>query len=241
MREGLFQIAANTALRPDVFRLRLTGDVSACQTPGQFAALKLEGQFLRRPFSVCDVDGESLTLVYQVKGRGTQALSQMRGGTLDVLTGLGKGFAVDKAGASPLLIAGGLGFTPLYWLAKTLPVRPTVLLGFGRGEDILYENEFRALGCEVLVCTEDGSRGFPGRVTEAMAGLTPSFFYACGPEGMLKAVERTAPCDGQLSLEARMGCGFGACMGCGRETVNGVRRVCRDGPVFQKGEIVWGD
>ena len=241
MEQRLFEIAENAALRPDVYRLRLTGDSSACRRPGQFVSVSVAGQFLRRPFSVCDVDGEGLTLVYQVKGRGTAALSRMQRGTLELLTGLGNGFDLTRAGEAPLLIAGGLGFTPLYWLARTLPVRPTVLLGFGRGEDVLYEKEFSSLGCEVLVCTEDGSRGRQGRVTDALTALRPSFFYACGPEGMLRAVERAASCDGQISLEARMGCGFGACMGCGRETVGGVKRVCRDGPVFGKGEILWTD
>ena len=239
MREGLFEIAENEALRSDVFRLRLIGDTADCRVPGQFAALRIEGQFLRRPFSVCDREGDALSFVYQVKGRGTEALSRRKSGKLDVLTGLGNGFDLSQAGEHPLLIAGGLGFTPLYWLAKSLPAKPRVLLGFARGGDVLYENEFRALGCDVTVVTEDGSVGRPGRVTDALREAQADFFYACGPEGMLRAVELSAPCEGQISLEARMGCGFGACMGCSRQTVGGVKRVCRDGPVFGKGEILW--
>ena len=237
MREARFEIRENAALRPDVFRLRLTGDCSAVTAPGQFVSVSVEGLFLRRPFSVCDREGDTLTLVYQVKGKGTEALSRMRGGTLDVLTGLGNGFDLSRAGGRPVLCAGGLGFTPLYALARALPVKPRVVLGFSTAAEVLYENEFRALGCAVTVCTADGSHGEKGLVPDFVGSA--SYFYACGPEGMLRALERKAACEGEFSLEARMGCGFGACMGCTRETVNGPKRVCRDGPVFRKGEIAW--
>ncbi len=239
MRESDFEILENTALRHDVFRLRLRGDCGAITAPGQFVSVSAEGCFLRRPFSVCNREGDVLTLVYQVKGRGTGTLAAKRSGTLSLLTGLGNGFDLSRAGERPVLVAGGLGFTPLYFLAGSLPVTPRVLLGFASAKDVLYEEEFRALGCEVTVCTEDGSRGEHALVTDLLPGMNPSYFYACGPEGMLRALERGTDCGGEFSLEARMGCGFGACMGCTRETVGGPKRVCRDGPVFRKGELLW--
>ncbi len=237
MKQVRLQIAENAALRPDVFRLRLTGDCSAVTAPGQFVSLSLEGFFLRRPFSVCDREGDTLTLVYQVKGRGTAALSRMRGGSLDVLTGLGNGFDLSRIGRAPVLVAGGLGFTPLYYLARTLPEKPRVVLGFSTAAEVLYEEEFRALGCGVTLCTMDGSRGEKGPAT-AFLGPADSW-CACGPEAMLRELERCTELPGQFSLDARMGCGFGACMGCTRETVDGPKRICRDGPVFGKGELLW--
>ena len=237
MKEVRLEIRENTALRPDVFRLRLAGDCEAVTAPGQFVSVSVDGLFLRRPFSVCDREGDTLTLVYRVRGRGTEALSRMRCGALGVLTGLGSGFDLSRAGDAPVLVAGGLGFTPLYYLAKTLPAKPRVLLGFASAAEVLYEEAFRALGCGVTVCTADGSYGTPGLVTDFVGEA--SYYYACGSVGMLRALEQTAACPGEFSLEARMGCGFGACMGCTVETVLGPRRVCRDGPVFRKGEIVW--
>jgi len=237
MREERFTITENAPLRPDVFRLRLAGNCEAVTAPGQFVSLSVPGLFLRRPFSVCDREGDMLTLVYQVKGRGTGALSRMQSGTLDVLTGLGNGFDLSRAGDAPVLCAGGLGFTPLYFLAKALPKKPRVVLGFATAAEVLYADEFRALGCDVKLCTADGSAGEKGLVPDFLGNA--SYFYACGSEGMLRALEREAACEGEFSLEARMGCGFGACMGCTRETVSGPKRVCRDGPVFRKGEILW--
>ena len=239
MKEVRFEILENTALIPSVYRLRLGGDTGAVSGPGQFVSLSLPGFFLRRPFSVCDCETGELTLVYQVSGRGTEALSRMRSGTLDALTGLGNGFDLSRAGERPLLIGGGLGFTPLYFLARRLPVRPHVLLGFGSAADAVFAGEFRALGADVTVCTADGSLGEKGLVTDLLPAFDPGYFYACGPTAMAEALCRTAPWPGEISLEARMGCGFGACMGCTVETLQGPRRVCRDGPVFRKEELVW--
>ena len=239
MKEVCFEIRENAALTDRVFRLRLTGDSSAVKGPGQFVTLSLPGFFLRRPFSVCDCSDGELTLVYQLAGRGTEALSRMRSGRLDALTGLGNGFDLSRAGDRPLLIGGGLGLTPLYFLAKRLPVRPQVLLGFGTAADAVYLDEFCALGAKVAVCTVDGSLGEKGLVTDLLPRFTYSFFYACGPLPMAAALCREAAGPGQISLEARMGCGFGACMGCTVETVSGPRRVCRDGPVFEKEALVW--
>ena len=239
MREVCFEILENAALTDRVFRLRLTGDTSAVRGPGQFVSLSLPGFFLRRPFSVCDCAGGELTLVYQKAGRGTEALSRMQSGTLSVLTGLGNGFDLAAAGDRPLLIGGGLGLTPLYFLAKRLPVRPRVLLGFGTRADAVYVDEFRALGAFVTVCTADGSLGEKGLVTDLLPNFDSSYFYACGPTAMAEALCQKARGKGEISLEARMGCGFGACMGCTIETLRGPRRVCKDGPVFKKEELVW--
>ena len=239
MREVCFEIRENAALTDRVFRLRLAGDSSAVRGPGQFVSLSLPGFFLRRPFSVCDCTDGELTLVYQLAGRGTEALSSMRSGKLSVLTGLGNGFDLSRAGDAPLLIGGGLGLTPLYYLAKSLPAPPRVLLGFGTRADAVYLDEFRALGAFVTVCTADGSLGEKGLVTDLLPRFDYSFFYACGPLPMAEALCRTAEGPGQISLEARMGCGFGACMGCTIETVSGPRRVCKDGPVFEKEALVW--
>ena len=242
MRQGTFEIIDNSPLTKDVMRLRLRGDTAAITGPGQFVNIQVEGCFLRRPFSVCDYDGETLTVVYKRKGRGTETLSGLQKGSLDILTGLGNGFDLSRAGDRPLLIGGGLGFTPLYALTKALTARgkrPQVLLGFQSAAQVVYEEEFRALGAEIAVCTEDGSHGRKGRVTEAMQGLDYSYFYACGPEAMLRAVYDCAESSGEFSFEQRMGCGFGACMGCSCETLYGTKRICRDGPVLKKEEIKW--
>ena len=242
MKQGLFEILENRPLTADVMQIRLKGDCSAIQRPGQFVDIRIEGLFLRRPLSVCDCEDGVITLVYKVLGSGTEKLSKTRSGSLDLLTGLGNGFDPALAGDRPLLIAGGLGFTPLYILAKTLTKegkRPTVILGFNSGDEVIYEKEFKALGAEVTVCTADGSYGVKGFVTEAMKGLDYSYFYTCGPEAMFRAVYDQSESDGEFSFEARMGCGFGACMGCTCETLYGAKRICRDGPVLKKGEIKW--
>ena len=242
MKQGLFEILENRPLTADVMQIRLKGDCSAIQRPGQFVDIRIEGLFLRRPLSVCDCEDGVITLVYKVLGSGTEKLSKTRSGSLDLLTGLGNGFDPALAGERPLLIAGGLGFTPLYILAKTLTKegkRPTVILGFNSGDEVIYEKEFKALGAEVTVCTADGSYGVKGFVTEAMKGLDYSYFYTCGPESMFRAVYDLSESDGEFSFEARMGCGFGACMGCTCETLYGAKRICRDGPVLKKGEIKW--
>lgn len=242
MKQGFFEIIENTPLRADVMRLRLRGDCSAIERAGQFVNIKIEGQFLRRPLSVCDVEDDSLTVCYQVKGKGTEKLSAMTSGSLDLLTGLGNGFDKALSGQHPLLIGGGMGFTPMYILAKELlamGVKPTVLLGFNEKSEVIYEDEFRALGADVIVCTADGSHGEKGFVTDVMAKLDYTYFYTCGPEAMFKAICEQSKTSGQCSFEARMGCGFGACMGCSCETLYGTKRICRDGPVLFKEEIKW--
>lgn len=242
MRQGLFDIMENQVLTDNVMRLRLRGDTGAIARPGQFVNIMVDGCFLRRPFSVCDWEGDSLTVVYKVQGRGTEKLSEMRSGKLDILTGLGNGFDTALSGERPLLIGGGLGFTPLYALAKALikeGKKPQVILGFGTAGQVVYEAEFKATGCPVTVCTEDGSYGVRGYVTAAMEKLDYSYFYTCGPEAMFKAVNDCSVTSGQFSFEQRMGCGFGACMGCSCETLYGAKRICRDGPVLMKEEIKW--
>ena len=244
MKQELFTIIENTPLTAKVSRLRLRGDSSAIEGPGQFVDLKLEGLFLRRPLSVCDVEGDCLTLLYETAGRGTEQMRELPAGTqLDLLTGLGNSFDLAPAGDAPLLIAGGTGASPMYGLAKRRRARGaavSVILGFAAAADVFYEEEFRALGAEVTVCTEDGSYGLPGFVTAAM-DRPFSYFYTCGPKAMMHAVCERAGTGGQLSLAVRMGCGFGACMGCRVETVSGGRRVCKDGPVFRKEELLWKD
>ena len=242
MKQGIFEIIENRPLNSQVMRLRLRGDTGAITRPGQFVNIKIDGCFLRRPLSVCDWDKDSLTVVYRVVGRGTEQLARMESGRLDLLTGLGNGFDLTPAGEKPLLIGGGLGFTPLYALAKRLIAegkKPQVLLGFATAAQAVYEEEFKALGCAVTLCTEDGSRGMKGYVTQAMPGLDYSYFYTCGPEAMFKAVNDCTVTSGQFSFEQRMGCGFGACMGCSCETLYGVKRICKEGPVLRKEEIRW--
>jgi len=238
-------ILENTRLADGIYRLRLAGDTSAITAPGQFVNLKLSGFFLRRPISVCDWENGKLTLIYKVLGHGTEAMTGMAPGTeLDVLTGLGNGFDVSRGGEHPLLVGGGVGVPPLYKLAKALlaegkPV--SVVLGFNTADEIFYADEFRALGCDVHVATADGSAGTKGFVTTAIAGdgIDFDYFYACGPLPMLRALCDSVAQDGQLSFEERMGCGFGACMGCSCKTKYGNKRICKEGPVLTKGEIIW--
>ena len=242
MKQGLFEILENRPLTAAVMQIRLKGDCSAIKKPGQFVDIKIEGLFLRRPLSVCDCEDGVITLVYKVLGSGTEKLSTMQSGSLDLLTGLGNGFDPSLSGERPLLIAGGLGFTPLYILAKELIKEgkcPSVILGFNSAEAVIYEDEFKALGAAVTVCTADGSYGVKGFVTEAMKGRDYSYFYTCGPESMYRPVYDCAKSDGEFSFEARMGCGFGACMGCTVPTRDGYKRVCKDGPILYKEEIVW--
>lgn len=225
MKQGLYTIAEQVKLTDSVYRLRLAGDVSALTAPGQFVNIRLDGNFLRRPISVSDWDGERFTLLYKVVGAGTKQLSQLQpGSTLDVLTGLGNGFDLSDAGEKPLLLGGGIGAAPLFRLAKDLIAggkSVTVALGFNTADEVFYETEFRALGADVRVATADGSYGVKGFVTDAAKGFDHSYYYACGPEPMLKAVFRAVSGEGQLSFEERMGCGFGACMGCTCRTVTG--------------------
>ena len=242
MKQGTFTILENTALTGAVSRLRLAGDVSAITRPGQFVQVKLDGLFLRRPISVCDAEDGTLTLIYKAVGTGTRQMTALRpGDTLDLLTGLGNGYDTARSGPAPLLIGGGVGVPPLYTLAKALRVQGKavqVVLGFNTAAERFYEDEFRALGCRVTVATADGSWGVKGFVTDALPA-DYSFFYACGPAAMLRAVCSAAATGGQLSFEERMGCGFGACMGCTCRTRDGYKRICKDGPVLKKEEILW--
>lgn len=242
MKQGIFTIVENIPLTAQVYRMVLEGDTSAITNPGQFVEVRLPALFLRRPISVCAWDEKSLTLVYKVAGRGTGDMARLSpGAKLDLLTGLGNGYDTSRAGECPLLIGGGVGVPPLYGLCQTLlreGKRPHVILGFNTKDEIFYEREFRALGVPVAVATADGSYGIKGFVTDAMDGPC-SFFYACGPLPMFRALEKAARTPGQYSMEERMGCGFGACMGCSMETKSGPRRVCKDGPVFDREEVLW--
>ena len=242
MKQGIYQITENTPLTSNVYRMRLNGDVSEITRPGQFINIKLDGKYLRRPISVCDVDDASVTILYKVVGAGTEQLSQMQEGALDVLTGLGNGYDMTVAGQTPILIGGGVGVPPMYLLARKLieqGKKVSVILGFNTKDEIFYEKEFLALGADVTVTTVDGSYGIKGFVTDAMANMEYSYFYTCGPEPMLKAIYKAAKTSGQFSFEERMGCGFGACMGCSCKTVTGYKRICKDGPVLTKEEILW--
>ena len=242
MKQGIFTVTENSPLTARVSRLILQGDVSAIRRPGQFVQLKLEELYLRRPFSVCDRDSDSFTVLFETVGKGTEQLRNIKTDTeLDVLTGLGNGFDPDAGGDIPLLIGGGTGLSPLYWLAKELlnrKKRPTALLGFNTVSDVFYADAFRSLGLDTVVTTVDGSYGIRGFVTDAMA-REHSGFYTCGPEAMMKAVCASTDKPGQLSLDRRMGCGFGACMGCTVKTKNGLRRICKDGPVLSREEVLW--
>ena len=242
MKQGIFTITENTPLTQTVYRMRLAGDCSAITSPGQFVNIQLEGYFLRRPISVCDcVEGE-LTILYKVVGHGTEAMSRMQTGEqLDVLTGLGNGYDLTRAGEHALLLGGGVGVPPLYMLAKQLIAagkRVSVVLGFNKASEVFYADEFKALGADVTVTTVDGSMGVKGFVTDALPA-DYTYFYTCGPEPMLKAVYRATNTSGQMSFEERMGCGFGACMGCSCKTITGYKRICKEGPVMRKEEILW--
>ena len=243
MRQDVFEIVSNQKLASGVYEMVLRGASTGDCTPGRFVQLKLDSFYLRRPISVCDAEGERLTLVYKTVGRGTEAMAQYEcGKRIDVLTGLGNGYDLDKSGDRPLLIGGGAGVPPMYLLARRLLAqgkKPTVILGFNKAEEIFYAERFRALGIETIIATADGSIGVKGFVTDAMEGLDYSYTYACGPEPMLKAVYSRAATSGEYSFEERMGCGFGACMGCSCETKYGNKRICKDGPVLTKEEIVW--
>ncbi len=241
MKQLKFQITQNVSLTENVYEMILCGDTSGI-TAGQFVNILIDGLYLRRPISVCDVNENELTLVYKVVGKGTEKLSQMKLGELDILTGLGNGYDLSLCGENAVLIGGGVGIPPLYMLAKELikkGVKVSVILGFNKKEEIFYYEEFSALGAEVFVTTVDGSFGTKGFVTDVLNDLTYDYFYTCGPEPMLKAVYKTSKTNGQFSFEERMGCGFGACMGCSCKTVTGNKRICKEGPVLKKEEIIW--
>ena len=242
MKQGIFTIQSNTALTKDVMKMVLEGDTSAIIASGQFVNILLEGKFLRRPISVCDYDDSTLTIIYKVVGKGTAQMKEMSAGQqLDILTGLGNGYDLSCAGDQPVLLGGGVGVPPMYNLAKKLVAMGktvSVILGFNTATEIFYEEEFKALDCSVTVTTVDGSYGVKGFVTDALPE-SYSHFYSCGPEPMLKAVYRATVTSGQMSFEERMGCGFGACMGCSCKTLTGYKRICKDGPVMRKEEIAW--
>ncbi len=242
MRQVVFTILENRPVAAGTYRLRFAGDTGAFTAPGQFLDLRLPGFFLRRPISVSDWDENSATVLYKVAGEGTDMLSAMGPGTeLDALTGLGNGFDVSLGGARPLLAGGGIGAAPLVRLAQDLlncGSKPLVILGFNRAEEMICSETFAALGADVIVTTADGSFGIRGLVPDGVrqAGAY-SFVYACGPTPMLRALDKAITGPGQYSFEERMGCGFGACMGCTCETKAGPKRVCRDGPVFSREEV----
>lgn len=243
MKQSIFTVLSNEKIAVNTFKTVLEGDTSAITASGQFVNIKLDGFYLRRPISVCDYDGESLTIIYKVVGKGTEYMAGLsKGDKLDILTGLGNGYDLTKSGNNPLLIGGGAGVPPMYNLCRKLleeGKKPTVIMGFNTSDEIFYEEEFKKLGAEVIVATADGSKGVKGFVTDAMKGVSYSYIYTCGPEPMLKAVYNAAESGGQFSFEERMGCGFGACMGCSCETKYGNKRICKDGPVLDKEEIIW--
>lgn len=245
MKQGLFKIASNTQIADKVYRMRLLGDSSGFIRGGQFADVALEGKFLRRPFAATEWDSEGFSLIYKVVGEGTDRMKDLTPGTvLDVLTGLGNGFDPELCRESALIVSGGLGASPVFSLAKDLisnGKKVTVILGFNSAADIFFVKEYKALGAKVAVATMDGSEGIKGLVTDAIDALKPEFdcFYTCGPKVMMKAVCSSLDAPGQASLEERMGCGCGICYGCTCHTAQGPRRVCADGPVFNKEDIIW--
>ena len=242
MKQSIFEILSNTPLTDSVYKMVLQGDTEAITASGQFVNIRLEGMFLRRPISVCDYDEKTLTIIYKVVGKGTEAMSAMeKGQKLDILTGLGNGYDLSPSGEHPVLLGGGVGVPPMYNLAKKLVAQGknvSVILGFNTASAVFYEEEFKALGCQVTVTTVDGSYGQKGFVTNALPE-NYTYFYTCGPEPMLKAVYRSTYSSGQMSFEERMGCGFGACMGCSCKTLTGYKRICKEGPVMKKEEILW--
>lgn len=242
MKDSLFTITENKNIAKNVYRMTLEGDTSAIRNPGEFINIRLEGFYLRRPISVYDVGDTAVTIIYKVVGKGTAVMSALPvGEQLQVLTGLGNGYDLTVSGDHPVLLGGGVGVPPLYLLAKRLLAQGkqvSVALGFNTADEVFGEEAFKALGCDVTVTTVDGSYGVKGFVTDALPD-SYTYFYTCGPEPMLKAVYRATVTSGQMSFEERMGCGFGACMGCSCKTLTGYKRICKDGPVMRKEEILW--
>ena len=245
MKQSIFKITSNEKIARDIFKMTLAGDTSAITAPGQFVNIKLDGFFLRRPISVCDCVGDNLTLIYKTVGRGTEQMSRMKNGDeLDLLTGLGNGYNTKISGGSPLLVGGGVGVPPMYMLCKELiseGKKVTVVLGFNSKDDVFCEDEFKALGADVHISTADGTYGTKGFVTDVIKDLQYTFFYTCGPEPMFRAMHKIMKTPGQYSFEERMGCGFGACMGCSCKTLTGNKRICKEGPVMESEEIIWAD
>lgn len=243
MKQSIFEVKANTKIAENTYKMVLGGDCSGITASGQFVNIKLDGFFLRRPISVCDYNDNELTLIYKVVGKGTEYMAELGAGEkLDILTGLGNGYDLSKSGNEPVLIGGGAGVPPMYNLCRKLVAegkKPQVILGFNKENEVFFENEFKALGAEVTITTADGSYGMKGFVTDALKNMKYTYIYSCGPEPMLKAIYNTAETSGQLSFEERMGCGFGACMGCSCATKYGNKRICKDGPVLEMEEIIW--
>ncbi len=243
MNRGIYEITENKPLTADIYKMVLAGETGEITAPGQFINIQLDGFYLRRPISICDYDEKTITIIYKVVGEGTLAMSKLAAGEkLDVLCGLGNGFDASKSGNNAVLIGGGVGVPPLYNLCKKLindGKNVTVILGFNTASEIFYKAEFEALGAKVLVSTVDGSEGTKGFVTDILKDLDYDYFYTCGPMPMFKAIEKIAATSGQYSFEERMGCGFGACMGCSCKTKYGYKRICRDGPVLEREEIIW--
>ena len=243
MKEVVYTVESNVALTDSVYRMVMSGDTSAITGAGQFVNVKLDGQYLRRPISICDYDENTLTLIYKVVGIGTEKMSAMKAGEkLNILTGLGNGYDLSLSGDAPLLVGGGVGVPPLYKLCKLLKAedkKVTVILGFNTKSEIFAEKDFAEIADKVIVTTVDGSYGVKGFVTNALAEVDYTYVYTCGPLPMLKALAGATETSGQYSLEERMGCGFGACMGCSCKTLLGNKRICKEGPVFVKEEIIW--
>ncbi len=243
MTQGIYEILSNEKIALNVYKMILCGDTSAITASGQFVNLKLDGKFLRRPISICDYDDKTITIIYKVVGTGTEQMCEMSAGEkLDILVGLGNGYNLDKSGDRPLLLGGGVGVPPMYNLCKKLieqGKKVSVVLGFNTKEEVFLEEDFKALGADVTVTTADGSYGVKGFVTDAMKEIDYTYFFTCGPMPMFKAIEATAVTSGQYSFEERMGCGFGACMGCSCKTKYGNKRICKDGPVLEREEIIW--
>lgn len=243
LKQGIYEIKSNRMLAKNTYEMKLLGDTSAFSAPGQFLNIKLDGFFLRRPISVCDYDENSITIIYKTVGKGTEKMSGMKEGEkLDILTGLGNGFDTQKSGTEPVVIGGGAGIPPMYKLAKELIAQGktvSAILGFNGSDEVFYADEFKKIGAEVYITTVDGSVGKKGFVTDALKNIDYTFFYTCGPEPMLKAIYNASKTLGELSFEERMGCGFGACMGCSCKTKYGNKRICKDGPILEKEEIIW--
>ncbi len=243
MKQGTFTIKENKQIAKNTYEMTLSGNTAFVTAPGQFINIKLEGFYLRRPISVCDYSNKEITIIYKTVGKGTESMSQLQEGTaLDILTGLGNGYDLSVSGEKPLLVGGGAGVPPMYALAKKLisqEKKVSVVLGFNTLEEKFYEDEFKKLGADVYVTTADGSYGTKGFVTDVFDKIDYSYIYTCGPEPMLKAVYTSSGTSGQYSFEERMGCGFGACMGCSCKTKYGNKRICKDGPVLVKEEIIW--
>ncbi len=243
MQQQILTVKENKKLTDNIYRMILCGDISDIKNPGEFVNLEIPELFLRRPISVCDFDKDTLTIIYKTVGKGTEKMAKaVEGDSFDVLVGLGNGYDISVCGAHALLMGGGVGVPPLYNLAKKLIAegkKVTVVIGFNTASEIFYEEEFKALGADVRVTTVDGSYGIKGFVTDAISDVDYTYFYTCGPEPMLRAVYKATKTEGQFSFESRMGCGFGACMGCSCKTNFGNKRICKDGPVFVKEEILW--